>query len=264
MGMDETSFQPDEEELPPEEEKLGVKEEIGAAVEHSIKSPPSPIRVSYTENDVKPATLPILETETTSPSSATSSPTRPDCKKPRLTKKTAPQGYWAEIPRRADCASFQPPAVPGMLPANVAEREWWDLKAEKKKYSYVYNILKRSNAYNAWKLSMRRRERDRLPQSWGELETDHKAQFLQWFVRSFQPHLPEVVKSWTLQSLVTKALSGRGGHWKEKRESRPRAGKQLLLTWQGPWGVIASEKVTNASGVSDATEILKKMRYAIS
>ena len=40
MGMDETSFQPDEEELPPEEEELEVKGGNRRSVEHSIKSPP--------------------------------------------------------------------------------------------------------------------------------------------------------------------------------------------------------------------------------
>jgi len=264
MNVDHTSFQPDEEMLPPENDDLGVEADIGAAVEYSIDCTPKSNRVSSIEDDVIPATLPLVDTESSSPTSTTSSPIRPErAVRFRLREKTAPRGDCAATPPHAHPVSWQPPAVPGVMPVAAAACEWWFEKSDKKKYLYVYNILKRSNAYNAWKLSLRKRLRDRLPSSWVELETDHKAQFLQWIVASFQPHLHEVVKSWTLNSLLSKTTRGRGGHWNEKRQARPRAGMQLLLTWQGPWGVLQSEKVSKASGASEATEILKKERYAI-
>ena len=265
MNMIHTSFQPDVEMLPPEEEHLGVEEDIGAAVEFSSDCTPKSNKFSSIEDDVIPATLPLVETESSSPISDTSSPIRPErTGRFRLIHKTAPRGDWATIPPRAHSVSSQPPSIPGMMSAAAAACEWWFSKSEKKKYLYVYNIVKRSNAYNAWKLSLRKRLRNRLPSSWVELETDHKKEFLQWVVRSFRSHLHEEVKRWTLSSLLTKTASGRGGHWNEKRQSLPKAGMQVLLTWQGPWGVIESEKVKIKCGVSEATEMLKKERYAIS
>ena len=102
-----------------------------------------------------------------------------------------------------------PPPVPGVAPVGSIESDWWSEKSEKKKYLYVYNVLTRSNAYNAWKLSLRRRLRDRVPATWPELEPEHKVEFLDWFVASYQPDLPNVVKAWIWDFLMPARRKGR-------------------------------------------------------
>ena len=93
MNVDHTSFQPDEEMLPPEYYDLGVEADIGAAVEYSIDCTPKSNGVSSIEDDVIPATLPLVDTESSSPTSTTSSPIRPErAVRFRLREKTAPRG----------------------------------------------------------------------------------------------------------------------------------------------------------------------------
>ena len=265
MGNGQESFQPEEEMMPSEEDCPPVEEEIGAEVEDAAESTPTRSTVGCDKDEGLLATLPLVETESSSPGSSSTAPIRPaGNRRPRLNEKTVPVGDWATIEAPVRAASLQPPSVPGVIPAAAAESEWWEQKSEKKKYLYVYNMLRRSNAYAAWKLSLRKRFRRRLPATWMELEQEHKEQFLDWFVQSSQLVLHDVVKRWIWDALVPKMKQGRGGHWEDKRQGPRKLGKQVLLTWQGPWGVVRTESMKKTKDVLEATEILKQDRYAIS
>ena len=52
--------------------------------------------------------------------------------------------------------------------------------------------------------------------------------------------------------------------WGDKRQGARKLGKQVLLTWQGPWGLVETESMKKTKDVLEATEILKQDRDAIS
>ena len=150
MGNGQESFQPEEEMMPPEEDCPPVEEEIGAEVEDAAESTPTRSTVGCDKDEGLLATLPLVETESSSPGSSSTAPICPAGKRrPRLNEKTVPVGDWATIEAPVGAASLQPPSVPGVIPAAAAESEWWEQKSEKKKYLHVYNMLRRSNAYDA-------------------------------------------------------------------------------------------------------------------
>ena len=237
MGNEQGSFQPEEEMLPPEEEGPPVEEEMGAEVESPSESTPTRSTEGCHTDEGLGATLPVLETESSSPGSSSTAPISAAGKRrPRLNEKTVPQGDWATIQAPVPTASLQPPSVPGVIPAAAAESEWWEQKSEKKKYLHVYNMLRRSNAYDAWKLTLRKRFRERLPATWMELELEHKEQFLDWFVQSSQPVLHDVVKRWIWDSLMPKMKQGRGGHMGGPASRGAEAGKASSVDLAGSLG----------------------------
>ena len=265
LGNEEASFQPEDEMLPPEEDCPPMEEEISAEVGEAAERTPSRSTQGCDKDGGLTATLPLVETDRSSSDSSPMPCIRSaDTRRPRLKEKTVPQGYWATVRAPARTESSQPPSLPGVTPVAVAEFDWWEEKTEKKKYLYVYNIVRRSNAYEAWKLTLRKRVRERLPAAWMDLEWEQKDQFLDWFVQNSQQQLPAVVKRWIWDALKSKMKQGRGGHWEGKREGPQKLGKQVLLTWQGSWGLVETESMKKTKDVLEATEILKKDRYAIS
>ena len=264
MGMEEPSLQPCEELLPPEDEGALGMDESSFQPSEELSAFESSFQPSE-EVSGDPNPLPVVETDTSASSPDTVLPLRLDfTRRPRLLRKTKPQGAWADAAPVPDSAPAPPPSVPGVLAAGVAACEWWDKKSTKNKYLYVYTMIRRSSAYEAWKLTVRKKVRVRLPESWISLEEEHKREFLQWFVRCYRSGLAEPVKAWTEEVLLPKSQQGRGGHWKEKRDDKLRPGRQVLLTWQGPWGVIASDKMPAGSGAADVVEALKKEKYTSS
>ena len=265
MGHEDESFQPEEEMMPPEDDCPPSIEEISAEVAEVSVSPPSPSRQTRDEAVVVAATLPLVETESSSPGSSSSSPIRPaENKRSRLSDKTVPQGYWAMITAALHTASLQPPSVPGVTPVEAVDSDWWEEKTDRQKYQYVYNLLKRVNAYGGWKLTLRKRVRDRLPETWTELEQEDRDAFLVWFEKNHHPPLLNVVKCWIWEGLLQKIKTGRGGHWEEKRQGPRFLGMQVVLTWQGDWGLLLSDILKQTKCAREATEILKNDRYVIS
>ena len=177
----------------------------------------------------------------------------------RLRCKTTPAGPWvgAVAPAAAPLVSSQPPVIPGTLPLDVKARDWWDSKSERDKYTYVWNHMKRHNVYNTYLQAQSAWIKRSRPATWGQLEPGHRAEFVKWVLCMARPQWPACVGEWL------QAVWGPGGQHPQAGPKREMIspGAQIVLTWQGPWGVVKRASVPGDIDELSATVLLKKDRY---
>ena len=247
------------EELPPEiVEIIPDAEEMEVGTGDNESSQPRDETVDRVEE------LSASPSRTSDTASSATSPARPlptleSRGRKRLREKTKPTGPWLEngAPDPVKLASYQPPAIPGLDSLEAARNDWWDAKPEREKKRYFWNYVKRNNLYNTYYKSVSRQRQRSLPESWLSLEPMHLKEFVDWVLKLPAVVLAACVRVW-LRRLAGLESSGMdqqlGG-----RVVDP--GKQLLMTWQGHWGVVKRADAPRATCVLSATEALKKDRY---
>ena len=120
--------------------------------------------------------------------------------------------------------------------------------------------IARKKYYKTFLATLSRGTRRARPELWTSLEPEHKKEFLEFVFEA--AHWDSHLSEW-----ARKALCRDPGASPSKDPARNRLiepGRQLVLTWQGPWGVVAPSRVSAATDELAATETLKRDRYAMS
>ncbi len=157
----------------------------------------------------------------------------PQAKRRRLREKTAPVSAGrALLPVVAPVPEGGGSLVRELFPQDV--NGWWLQKSDADKYDYVYNKLRRT--YTIY-IHERQREfgpRDSLPpqwpKSWSRLREEEKSLFVQWWASSTyaEKETADIV-TWA-KEYGFKARVG--------RKRGPQRVPQVLLTYNGDWGVL--------------------------
>ena len=126
---------------------------------------------------------------------------------------------------------------------HTADPSWWHGKAARQKYDYVYNNIKRST-YKAYQVA--HPERESWPSSWTSLPVSDK----EALIRLYASTSVDYVRAYSLNELMPKTLKSVRG--------RPRAEVQILLTYQGSWGVLdlSSQPVQAGCTPADLVPVL--------
>ena len=232
------SFQPYDEEVEMfPAEMLGVPEEVGPPEDETVE-PQAKRAKPAEENEPEPPPEPGTDAgPSTGSSSSPSLPLVAARGRTRLVRKTPPAGPWVGVlaPAAAPLVSFQPPEILGTIPLDVKARGWWDSKSEREKYRYVWNYMKRHNLYNTYLKAQPRQVQRNRPAEFGQLEKEHRAEFVRWLLCVARPQWSPYVGQWL------HAVWGAGGQHVKKGEACKLIdlGSQALMTWQGPWGCCA-------------------------
>ena len=140
----------------------------------------------------------------------------------------------------------------------AARHDWWDGKPEREKKRYIWNYVKRHNLFKTYVTTLSKWKQRTLPEVWTSLEPQHLKEFVDWVVKNPAVTLATCVRAWLRTLAGLQNPSGTAGNL-GNRVVDP--GKQLLMTWQGHWGVVKRADVPQATDELSATETLKRDRY---
>ena len=250
-------------EMPPEDEVSLEPEEFQEGSEPRESASPGE---GSTEPSEEPSTSPSRCSDPASPASSSSLPALPlqtERGRKRLRHKTKPAEAAMEynVLAPAEQRSYQPPGIPCVPSLDAVRSDWWDGKPEREKKRYFWNLVKRQNLYGTYLNTLSKWKRTQRPEMWSSLEPMHMREFLDWVLLLPALCLAQCVREWVREF----ASSGRAPEDPKNRDKDGNrmvdAGKRLLLTWQGPWGVVTRSEVTRATTELAATNILKKDRY---
>ena len=253
-------FQPHE-EPPPEEDMIQEADDIKELLAEVHASSQSCEEATAPE---ELSTSPSRTSDTSSPATSSSPQTPPlplqvgEVRK-RLRVKTKPNGPWIgnDAPAPVEHASFQPLGFPDIPRLEEVKYDWWDGKADREKKRYIWNYVKRNNLCNTYATSLSKSQRCAYPETWTSLEPTHLKEFVDWVCKNPACSLPLCVSMWWRK--------WSGG---ELSATEPDPGlkvidpgRQILMTWQGDWGLVKRKDAPETMGELAATEMLKKDLY---
>ena len=249
------------EELSAQAEMITETERMEVGIEDHESSQPRDEAVDRVE---ELSTSPSRTSDTASSASSPEHrplPTLESRGRKRLREKTKPIGPWMEIgaPDPVEQASSQPLGFPGIPSMEAARNDWWDGKPEREKKRYFWNYEKRNSLYSTYLKTLSRGKQRSLPNAWNSLEPMHLKEFYNWVLKNPAVQLGVSVRAWLRQQVGLERPSGVDEEKMSNRVVDP--GKQLLMTWQGHWGVVNRAAAPPATGVLSATETLKQDRY---
>ena len=247
------------EELPPEDEIIPDAEQIEVVIEDHESSQPRDEAVERVE---ELSTSPSRTSDTAT--SATSSPPRPlplleSRRRKRLREKAPRPWIGRPAPAPVEQASYQPPGLPGIPSMEAATNDWWDGKPEREKKRYFWNYVKRNNLYKTYLQTLSRGKQRTLPEVWSSLEPMHLQEFVDWVVKNPAVTLATCVRAWLRQLAGLLECPSEMAGKLSNRVVDP--GKQVVMTWQGHWGLVKRADAPQATDALSATEMLKKDPY---
>ena len=116
-----------------------------------------------------------------------------------------------------------------------AQDIWWEKKSWRERYLYVVNRLRRKVWYASFQQQMRAKAHRNLafPDRWSDMTPVMKQRFIEFWSLQVGPEVPQKIRDWATSYF----LHPEGAASPSKRE-RTRT-KQLLLTYQGPFGDLS-------------------------
>ena len=253
-------FQPHE-EPPPEEDMIQEADDIKELLAE-VHASSQPREEATAPEEL--STSPSRTSDASSPATSSSPQTPPlplqvgEVRK-RLRVKTKPNGPWIgnDAPAPVEHASFQPLGFPDIPRLEEVKYDWWDGKKDREKKRYIWNYVKRNNLYNTYVTSFPKSQRRAYPEAWTSLEPTHLKEFVDWVCKNPACSLPLCVSMWWRKwSGCELSATERDPGLKVVDP-----GRQILMTWQGDWGLVKRKDAPETMGELSATEMLKKDLY---
>ena len=208
---------------------------------------PSPLAAS---------THPILELPVSDEADSSGSSRPAKCR--RLNSKQAAPSVDADVdaPQALDGADSPPGEE---TPGDFSKDEWWENKNWRDKYLYVVNRLRRKEWYSSFQQMQRKKEKRSIqyPAKWSDMAHHNKQKFIEYWALQVGPEVPQKIRDWAKEFFLNP--NGAGSPKQEKKRTRT---KQLLLTYQGPFGEMSWQpNLPETKDVNEAVESCKKFPY---
>ena len=196
------------------------------------------------------AAVPASDEEASSGSSKPAKSRRLNSKQP------APSIDDMDYPQALDGAPSPPDDE---TPGDFSKDEWWEKKSWREKYLYVANRIRRKEWYSSFQQMQRKKHKRSIqyPAKWSDMSHHNKQNFIEHWALLVGPEVPQKIRDWAKEFFLNP--NGAGSPKQEKKRTRT---KQLLLTYQGPFGEMSWQpNLEETKDMDEVVESCKKFPY---
>ena len=176
----------------------------------------------------------------------------------RLDSKQAALSVDADVdPPQASDGAHSPPDEE--TPGDFSKDVWWENKNWREKYLYVVNRIRRKDWYSSFQQMQRKKNKrsTQYPAKWSDMAHLNKQKFIEYWALQVGPEVPQKIRAWAKEFFLNP--NGAGSPEQEKKRTRS---KQLLLTYQGPFGEMSWQpNLPETKDLNEAVESCKKFTY---